>query len=60
MLNVTEEEELVGFKYVFQTRLDKDSVNERIRGPLGLWSVQETFIDNDLQLVLDKLQDYYN
>lgn len=59
LLKITEEEELLGFKYVYQTRLTKKSVNERIRGPLGMWSVKEIFIDNDLQGVLDRLQTYY-
>jgi len=58
-LNITDEEAALGFKYVFQTKLTKETVNERIRGPLGLWSTNETFIDNDVQLVLDKLQEYY-
>ena len=60
MLNITEEEEMLGFKYVFQTRLTKKTVNERIRGPLAMWSAKEIFIDNDLQLVLDNLQAYYS
>jgi hypothetical protein len=60
MLVITPEEEALGFKYVFQTRLTKETVHERIRGPLGLWSPQETFIDNDAQKLLEKLQAYYN
>jgi len=59
LLTITPEEEALGFKYVFQTRLTKETVHERIRGPIGLWSVDETFIDNDCQLVLDRLHDYY-
>lgn len=59
LLEITEDDELVGVKYVFQTRLTKDTVNERIRGPLGLWSKEEVFIDNDLQKVLDRLHAYY-
>ena len=58
-LIITPEEEALGFKYVFQTRLTKDTVNERIRGPLDLWSTDETFIDNDVQFVLDQLHAYY-
>ena len=60
MLNITEEEEMLGFKYVFQTRLTKKTVNERIRGPLAMWGTTEIFIDNDLQMVLEKLQSYYS
>lgn len=60
LLNITEEERMLGFKYVFQTKLTKETVNERIRSPLGMWSTAETFIDNDVQLVLDRLNEYYN
>lgn len=59
LLNITEEEEMLGFKYVYQTRLTKDMVNSRIRNPMGMWSVKETFIDNNAQLVMDRLHEYY-
>jgi len=59
MLNITEEEEMLGFKYCFQTRLTKDMVNSRIRSPMGMWSVKETFIDNNAQYVVDRLKEYY-
>lgn len=59
LLNITPEEELDEFKYVFQTILTKDTVNERIRGPMGMWARNETFIDNDLQMVIDRLHEYY-
>lgn len=59
LLTITPEEEALGFKYVFQCKLTKDTVNERLRGPLGLFDTKETFIDNNMQLVLNKLRDYY-
>lgn len=59
LLVVTEEEESLGYKHVFQTRLTKDTVGERLRGPMGMWQKNETFIDNNMQLVLDRLQEYY-
>ncbi len=59
LLTITPEEEALGFKYVFQTKLTKETVNERIRGPMGMWENNETFIDNNMQLVLDRLQEYY-
>ena len=59
LLTVTPEEEALGFKYVYQTRLTKETVNERLRGPLGLWDSNETYIDNNMQLVLDRLHEYY-
>lgn len=60
LLVITPEDEALGFKYVFQTKLTKDTVNETIRGPMGLWSNQETFIDNNLQKVLERLHSYYS
>lgn len=59
LLTITPEEEALGYKYVFQTKLTKDTVNERLRGPMGLWSNKETFIDNNMQLVLNRLHEYY-
>jgi hypothetical protein len=59
LLTITAEEEALGFKHVFQTRLTKETVGERIRGPLGMWTTKETYIDNNLKLVLDRLHEYY-
>lgn len=60
LLTITPEEEALGFKYVFQTKITKETVNERLRGPLGLFDTKETFIDNNMQLVLNRLKDYYS
>lgn len=60
LLSITPEEEALGFKYVYQTKLTKDTVGERIRGPLGMFSTKETFIDNNLQGVLNRLHEYYS
>lgn len=59
LLNITEDEQEDGFKYVFQTRKTKATVGERIRNPVDLFTKQETFIDNNIQLVLDRLHEYY-
>lgn len=59
LLTITPEEEALGFKYVYQTKLTRDTVGERLRGPLGLFDTKETFIDNDIQLVLNRLHEYY-
>ncbi len=59
MLTFTPKEEALGFKYVFQTDLTKDTVNERLRGPMGLFDTKETYIDNNIQLVFDRLHHYY-
>lgn len=59
LYKVTEDEEIQGFKYVFQTRLTKETVNERIRSSMGMWSMGETFVDNNLQNIIDRLHSYY-
>ena len=60
MLVITDEELALGFKYVFQVKITKESVNERLRGPMGLFATSETYIDNNMQLILDRLHTYYN
>lgn len=60
LLHITEEDEAVGFKYVFQTRLTKSTIGERIRSPMGLFSKDETYMDNDCQILLDHLNKFYN
>lgn len=60
MLTITPEEEALGFKYVFQTKLTKETVNERLRGPLGMFTTQETYIDNNVQFIIDRLKEYYD
>jgi hypothetical protein len=60
LLTITEDEEELGFKYVFQTRLTKETVGTRIRSPMGMFSKKETFIDNDAQKVLDRLHQFYD
>lgn len=58
-LKLTDDDKALGFKYVYQTKLTKETVCERIRSPLGMWSNKETFIDNNAQHVLNKLHTYY-
>ena len=60
LLIITDEEREVGFKHVFQTRVTKDTVHSRIRGPMGMWTVAETFINNDAQMLMDRLHQYYS
>ena len=60
LLTFSEEEEALGFKYVFQTRLTKTTTGERIRSPMGMFTPEETFMDNDAQLLLDHLAEYYS
>jgi hypothetical protein len=59
LLNISPEDEALGYKHCFQTRLTKDTVGERLRGPIGMWDVKETFIDNNAQQVLERLHQFY-
>ena len=59
LLTYTDREKNLGFKYVFQTQITKDTVNERMRSPMGLFTDAETYINNDVDLVLKRLNGYY-
>lgn len=59
MLQITEEERELGYKHVFQTRPTKGTTGERIRSPMGMFSKEQTYIDNDVQLLLNHLNEYY-
>lgn len=60
ILTITDDEREDGFKYVFQTRITKDTTGERIRAPMGLFARNETFMDNDAQLLIDRLNKFYS
>jgi AAA domain len=60
LLTITEEERMLGFKHVFQTRITKNTVGERIRSPMDLFDRSETYIDNDVQILLDHLHHFYS
>lgn len=60
LLNITDEDISLGFKYVFQTKLTKDTIHERIRSPMGLFTNAESFMDNDAQKLLEHIHQYYN
>lgn len=59
MLHITDEEKELGYKHVFQTRITKNTTGERIRSPMGMFSKEQTYIDNDSQLLLDHLDEFY-
>ena len=60
LLEITEEDEELGFKHVFQTRLTKGTIGERIRAPMGMFTRDQTYIDNDAQKLLDHLVEFYS
>lgn len=60
LLHITDEEREDGFKYVFVTRVTKDSIGEKMRSAIGLWNRNELYIDNDLNQVFARLKEYYD
>lgn len=59
LLNITEDDEIVGYKHVFQTRLTKETTGDRIRSPMRMFTQAQTYMDNDVQRLLDHLHSYY-
>lgn len=59
LLHITEEEREDGFKYVFQTRIDKKSLGSKVRSAMDLWARNELYIDNDVNQVFQRLHEYY-
>jgi hypothetical protein len=59
LLHITDNEREDGFKYVFCTRVTKESLGEKMRSAMGLWNRNELYIDNDLDQVFARLKKYY-
>lgn len=59
LLKITPRDRAVGYKHVFQTLITKETTGERIRGPMGMFEDHETYMDNDVQMVIDRLHQYY-
>jgi len=60
LLHITEEDEMLGFKHVFQTRLTRNTTGERIRSPMGMFAAEDTYIDSDANLLLNHLKNFYS
>lgn len=59
LLTITPRDEQLGYKHVFQTQPTKETTGERIRGAMDMWTFEETFIDNDIQIVIDRFNQFY-
>jgi hypothetical protein len=59
LLTITDEDKELGFKHVFQTRPTKATLGERIRSPMGMFTREQTYMDNDAQVLLDHLKKFY-
>lgn len=60
LLSISDEERELGYKHVFQTRPTKATVGERIRSPMGMFDKEQTYMDNDAQVLLNHLHDFYS
>lgn len=60
LLHITKRERDLGYKHVFQTKITADSLGEKIRGPEDMFSDEETYIDNDVNQLLQRIDEYYS
>lgn len=59
LLSISETDQMLGYKHVFQTQLTKTTIGERIRSPMGMFTREQTYMDNDAGLLLKHLNEYY-
>lgn len=59
LLTITDDERELGYKHVFQTRPTKGTTGESIRAPMGMFTKEQTYMDNDAQLLLDHVNAFY-
>lgn len=59
LINITPQDEMLEYKHVFQTQLTRDTRNERIRSPMGMFNADQFYMDNDAGLLLSHLNEYY-
>lgn len=59
LLTITEDEEIDGVKYVIQTRKTKTTRGNRVRSGRNQWSREETYIDGNIQAVLDRIVEFH-
>lgn len=59
LLHITDEEREDGVKYVFATRVTKETAGGKMRSAMGLWGRNELYIDNDVAQVFKRLEEFY-
>lgn len=59
LLHITDRDKRLGYKHVFQTLPTAETVNEKMRSPMGMFEDNETFIDNDASQLFKRLEEYY-
>lgn len=59
MLHITERDERLGYKHVFQVQPTKEVTGGRIRDLLGMWQDNQIWMDNDVNLLTQHLDKYF-
>lgn len=59
LLHISDRDLKLGYKHVFQTMPTKETVSEKMRAPMGMFSDEETYIDNDVAQLMNRLEEYY-
>lgn len=59
LLHFTGRDERLGYKHVFQVQPTKDVAEGRIRDLAGMWNDNQIYMDNDAQLLMNHLENYY-
>lgn len=59
LCTITPRDEMLGYKHVFQVQPTKATIHERIRAPMGMWDDSEFYIDNDVNKLMARLDEYY-
>lgn len=60
LLSVTPTEEGVGAAYTLQTLVVPNSLWDKVRTPMEMFSPEETYISNDMVNVIKRLREYYS
>jgi len=59
LMIITAKEDMIGIKYLFLTRAMKGHLSSLARSADDLWEDDELYIDNSIQNVINRLQEYY-
>lgn len=59
LLTITDQERKLKYKHVFQLQITEKTTGERIRSPMFMWNDQQTYMNNDAQLLIDWLTEFY-
>jgi hypothetical protein len=59
LFQITEREQLDGIKYMFVTRRVKEHPTTKARSASDLWKDEEVYIDNNIQFLVNRINDYY-